>query len=132
MKRILIVEDEPAVCRVCLRTLTTEGCEVDIAINGAIAGKMIGEADYDLCLIDLKKPIMNGKQLYQVIVEKHQKLIGGVIFTTGKTADVSTKHFLELAGRPSLSKPFTPDELRNTVQETLNQQGRTPTVDGKM
>jgi DNA-binding response OmpR family regulator len=110
---------------VCLRTLTAEGREVDIAVNGAIAGKMLDEVDYDLCLIDLKKPIMNGKQLYQVIVEKHQKLIGGVIFTTGERADVSTKHFLESAGRPSLSKPFTTDELQNTVQETLNQQART-------
>jgi DNA-binding response OmpR family regulator len=80
---------------------------------------MLDEVGYDLCLIDLKKPIMNGKQLYQVIVERHQKLIGGVIFTTGETTDVSTKHFLELAGRPFLSKPFTPDELQNVVQETI-------------
>jgi DNA-binding response OmpR family regulator len=49
-KRILVVEDEPSICQVCLRTLTAEGFEVDIAVNGAIAGKMIGETNYDIVL----------------------------------------------------------------------------------
>lgn len=62
---------------------------------------------------------MNGKQLYQVIVGKYQKLVEGVIFTTGDTADEYTKHFLEVAGRPFLFKPFTPDELMAIVRETL-------------
>ena len=67
-KKILVVEDEPAICQVCLRTLTAQGFEVDIAVNGAIAEKMLGEKDYDLCLIDLRTPIMNGRQLYQLIL----------------------------------------------------------------
>ena len=33
-KRILVVEDEPAIGQVCLRALTSEGFEVDIAVNG--------------------------------------------------------------------------------------------------
>ena len=82
---------------------------------------MLEKKDYELCLIDLKTPVMNGKQLYQVIIEKHQNLIGGVIFTTGDVADVSTKHFLDLANRPVLPKPFTPDELKVIVRETLSQ-----------
>lgn len=67
---------------------------------------------------------MNGKQLYQVIVEKHQKLVGGVIFTTGDMLDEYIKHFLEVAGRPFLPKPFTPDELKTIVRETLRQIAR--------
>lgn len=80
---------------------------------------MLDEKDYELCLIDIRTPLMNGKQLYQVIVDKHPKLVGGVIFTTGDTADGFTKHFLEVASRPLLSKPFTPDELKSIVRETL-------------
>jgi len=82
---------------------------------------MLDEKDYELCLIDIRTPVMNGEQLYQVIVEKHQKLVGGVIFTTGDMADEYTKHFLEVAGRPFLPKPFTPDELKTMVRETLGQ-----------
>jgi DNA-binding response OmpR family regulator len=118
-KRILIVEDEPSICQVCLRTLTAEGFEVDIAVNGAIAGKMIGEADYDLCLIDLRTPIMNGKQLYQYILDNYPDFTGKIIFTTGDVLDEKLASMLKGADRPYLPKPFTPDELRSIVNETL-------------
>jgi len=121
IKRILVVEDEPAICELCRRVLTTEGFEIDIAVDGKLAQDMLDEKDYALCLIDIRIPVMNGKQLYQVIVGKHQKLAEGVIFTTGETADEHTKHFLEVAGRPFLFKPFTPDELKAIVRETLRQ-----------
>lgn len=67
---------------------------------------------------------MNGKQLHQVIVEKHQNLLEGVIFITGDAADESTEHFLEATGRPFLIKPFTPDELKTVVRETVRQIAR--------
>lgn len=121
IKRILIVEDEPAICQVCRRILTAEGFEIDIAANGKLAQDMLGKKDYELCLIDLRTPVMNGKQLYEFIIEKHQKLIGRIIFTTGDVADISTKHFLDLSGRPVLPKPFTPDDLKVIVRETLGQ-----------
>jgi len=120
-KRILVVEDEPAICQVCLRVLTGEGFEVDIAVNGGVAQDMLREKDYDLCLIDIKTPVMNGKQLYQVIIGKHPKLASGVIFATGDVIDGYTQRFLELASRPFILKPFTPDELKSIVRETLKQ-----------
>ena len=121
VKRILVVEDEPAISQVCQRVLTTEGFEVDIAVNGEIAQDMLGEKDYDLCLIDIRTPVMNGRQLYQAIIEKHPKLVKGTIFTTGNMMDEYIKRFLELARRPFLPKPFTPDELKNAVRKTLRE-----------
>ncbi len=44
-KRILVVEDEPAINAVCRRVLTSEGFEVDIAVNGKVSpGYVRGEA----------------------------------------------------------------------------------------
>ena len=120
-KRILVVEDEPAISQVCLRVFTSEGFEVDTAVNGEVAQGMLGEKDYDLCLIDIRTPVMNGKQFYQVIIEKHPNLANKVIFTTGDMMDGTTQRFLELANRPYLLKPFTPDELKAIVRETLKQ-----------
>jgi CheY-like chemotaxis protein len=119
VKRILVVEDEPVISQVCLRTLTGEGFEVDIAVNGRIAQDMLGEKDYDLCLIDIRTPVMNGRQLYQYIQEKHPKLIDRVIFTTGDVVGGDTQSFLEQTSRPFLLKPFAPDELKTVVRETL-------------
>jgi CheY-like chemotaxis protein len=117
--RILVVEDEPAICQVCLRTLTAEGFEVDIAVNGAIAGKMLGEKKYDLCLIDIRTPIMNGRELYQHIRDQYPNFTGKIIFTTGDVLDEKLASMLNRAERPYLPKPFTPDELKTIVKKTL-------------
>ena len=121
VKRILVVEDEPGISQVCLRVLSGEGLKVDMAVNGEIAQAKLAENDYDLCLIDIRTPVMNGKQLYQVILTKHPNILKGVIFTTGDIMDGYTQRFLELADRPFLPKPFDPDELRAIVRETIRQ-----------
>ena len=120
-KRILIVEDEPAICDVCRRVLVDEGFEVDIAANGKIAQDMIEERQYDLCLIDIRTPQMSGKELYQWLQEKHPQLTNRVIFTTGDVMGGDIQSFLEQAARPFLPKPFTPDELKAIIRETLKQ-----------
>ena len=119
VKRVLVVEDEPAICEVCRRVLISEGFEVDIAVNGKVAQDMIEEKQYDLCLSDIRTPSMNGKELYQWLKEKHPQIASRVIFTTGDVMDGDIQSFLEHAARPFLPKPFTPDELRATVRETL-------------
>jgi len=119
--RILVVEDEPAISQVCRRVLVKEGFEVDSAINGEVAQDMLRKKDYDLILIDVRTPVMNGKEFYQYISEKCGKLVDRVVFTTGDVIGGDTKKFLERSGRPFLPKPFTPDELKTIVRETLRQ-----------
>ncbi|GAH40334.1 unnamed protein product [marine sediment metagenome] len=118
-KRILVVEDEPAISQVCQRTLTAEGFDVDIAVNGAIAQDMLDKKEYDLCLIDIRTPIMNGKELYQHIEEEHPEFTGKVVFTTGDVLDEKLESLLKGVKRPYLPKPFTPDELKAIVKEVL-------------
>jgi len=121
VKRILVVEDEPAICQVCHRVLTSEGFEVCIANNGAEAEDKLRERHYDLILVDIRTPVMNGPELYQYIINQQGEMADRVIFTTGEVVDGYAKRFLELAGRPCLLKPFTPDELKTIVRETLRQ-----------
>jgi len=117
LKRILVVEDEPVVSAVCQRVLTDEGFDVEIAVNGIVAQDMIRNKQYDFCLIDIRTPKMNGRELYQWLKEKHPQLAGGVMFTTGDLMGGDIQSFLEHAARPFLPKPFTPDELRAIVRE---------------
>ncbi|GAI06395.1 unnamed protein product [marine sediment metagenome] len=124
VNRILVVEDEPAIGQLCLRVLTGGGFEVDIAVNGKVAQALLGEKKYDLCLIDIRIPLMPGKELYQWLEEKHPKLASRVLFTTGDVTVGDTHAFLELAGRPFLPKPFTPAQLKDIVGETLSQIGK--------
>jgi DNA-binding response OmpR family regulator len=118
-KRILVVEDEPLIRSLCVRLLTNEGLEVSVAVDGQVAEEMLDKNIYDLCLIDIRTPIIGGKELYQFIRDKHSNLVGGVIFTTGDVIGGDTQDFLKETGRLFLLKPFAPEELRAIIREIL-------------
>ena len=119
VKQILVVEDEPTICEVCQRALAGSGYEVDIAVNGNVASSMLGRKRYELCLIDIRTLEMNGMELYEFIKAKYPEVIEGVIFTTAYVLGAEVQHFLKLTGRPFLPKPFTLEELRTIVSETI-------------
>ena len=117
-KRGLVVEDEPSIARMCLRALGAEGFEVDIAVDGKAAQARLcnDEDSYDLCLIDIRTPGMNGIELYHYLEEIGSQMVNRVIFTTGDTINDEIKAFLDETGRPFLPKPFTLDELRSVIK----------------
>ena len=123
-KRILLVEDETAICELCQRVLTDEGYELDTTVNGKLGQDMIEEQQYNLYLFDIKLPVLNGQELYQWLQVKHPQLVNLVIFTTGSVTDPDTLTFIEQTGRPLLPKPFTPNELIAIVNESLKEAGR--------
>ena len=94
---------------------------MDIAVNGKVAQDVIEKQEYNLYLLDIKMPVMTGKELYQWLQEKHPQLISRIIFTSGSVVTGATQSFLEQTGRPSLPKPFTAAELIAVVRETLKQ-----------
>ena len=119
LKKILIVEDEAAIGRFCQRVLTREGFEVNCVANGEEAIAKLQEKEYDLILVDLRTPVMNGMQLYEHLHKHNPKLANRVIFTTGDIIDADVKEFLDSANRPLILKPFTKDELKTIVIENL-------------
>ena len=122
-KRILVVEDEPAICEICITVLSKEGFRVDTVANNKLAEDKIKEEDYDLILVDIKTPVMNGKELYQSIIDNLPKMADRVIFTTGDVMAGDTGTFIRESGRPFLPKPYTPEELGKIVNQTLSQLG---------
>jgi len=118
-KRILVVEDEEVIAHICRTVLEKEGFAVHIAADGREAKEMINVNHYDLCLIDLLTPKMSGRQLYQWLLEAHPQMAGKVVFCTGMGIEENIKKFLRENGCPLLPKPFSPDELVNTVHQML-------------
>ena len=113
---VLVVEDEPSISNVCQRVLIAEGFAVEIAQNGKIAQEMIAVRHYDLCLIDIRTPVMSGKELYTWMLERYPLLAQRVIFTTGDIMDGDTPVFLERSAQPFLPKPFAPHELSTIIK----------------
>lgn len=120
-RRSLVVEDEPTIARMCLRALGTEGFEVDVAVDGKEAQTRlcVNGDTYDLCLIDIRTPGMNGIELYQQLKKEGSEMTNRIIFTTGDVINNEIKAFLEETGRPFLPKPFTLDELRSVIKIAL-------------
>ena len=116
IKSVLVVEDEPNIARVCMRTLTAEGFQVDIAVNGEVVLNMWREKDYDLCISDIRTPRMNGIELYRQLEIERPEVVNRFIFTTGDMLNGNIKTFLEETGRAYLPKPFAPENLRTIVK----------------
>lgn len=92
---------------------------MDIAVNGRLAQDMIEKGQYNICLIDIRTPEINGTELYHWLQKKYPRLANQVVFTTGSMLDEKTRTFIEQSGRPFLPKPFTPNELVAVVEEAL-------------
>ena len=122
VKRALVVEDEPGIASVCSRILTGEGFLTEIAVNGKVALDMVkeGKNRYDLCLIDIRTPQMNGVELYQHLEEEYPGAVDKIIFTTGDVMSGNLGQFLERVNRPYLPKPFTPAELKAVVRKAMD------------
>jgi len=121
--RILVIEDEPLICKVCVRALLADGFEVDFAPNGLEAVKMVENRTYDLFVSDVRTPAMNGIQFYQHLAEKNPAFGARFIFTTGDVMSPEVKTFLSTNDCPFLAKPFVPRDLREIVRTTLERVG---------
>ena len=120
VKRILIVEDEIPIVELCRRVLADCGFEVDIASSVEAAYEKIERIQYDIYLIDMRLPQIDGTELYLWLEAKHPELLKRVIFTTGDVMNRDTLDFLEKNKAPVLEKPFSPDELKGIIKQVIN------------
>lgn len=110
---ILIVDDEEALRTAVRRILELEGYKVDAAQNGT-EGIAFGSAhEYDLALIDLKMPDINGLDVLKEIRKKHPNTVCymATAYASYETAVEATK----LGADGYILKPFSPDELLNRL-----------------
>jgi DNA-binding response OmpR family regulator len=115
-KSILIVEDEAGIGEFCHRVLSSHGHRVDVAANGKVAQDMIKIKEYDLLLVDIRMPVMDGVELYRWLNEQYPQIASRVIFITGSTLGQDTLNFLNQTRRPFLLKPLSTDKLIGLVK----------------
>jgi DNA-binding NtrC family response regulator len=118
-KKLLVVDDESVIAEFMSRVLSKQGFVVDVSTNGETAKGLIAASDYEVVIIDIRMPKMNGKQLYDYIKSNHPVLADRVIFTSGELVDAGTVSFLTSENRPFLNKPFGSEALKAVVGKTL-------------
>jgi two-component system, OmpR family, response regulator len=115
--RILLVDDEPRIRDFVSRALETAGYAVETACNGTEGFRRAMAGDYDLIILDLIMPDMDGRViLAQLLRERREQ---GVLVLSC-LADVTTKvECLELGAQDYLTKPFSLAELLARVRVRL-------------
>ncbi|MGN7165455.1 response regulator transcription factor [Paenibacillus cellulositrophicus] len=122
MRRILVVEDEEKIREVIIAYLKKEGFEAHEAAAGESAWKELANQPFDLVLLDLMLPDMNGEELCQKIRTAYPTPI---IMLTAKSSMSHRIHGLSVGADDYMVKPFDPQELIariRTVLRRTNQQ----------
>lgn len=107
-ERILVVDDEKAIADLVGIYLTKEGFDVQIAYSGADAAKAILEQEFDLALLDVMLPDIDGFELLRTIRSSHTY---PVIMLTARDAQQDKIGGLSLGADDYVVKPFRPLEL---------------------
>jgi two-component system response regulator PilR (NtrC family) len=116
-ERILVVDDYALLVQVCTEILAEAGYRVCTACGGREALAWLGAEPFDLRLLDLKMPGMDGLTVLRQGRELHPALVAIVItsYATPENAIAA----LRVGAQGVLSKPFDPDELLEAVRKAL-------------
>src|SRR5512136_1019465 len=116
-RKILVVDDEDTVCRSIRKALVREEYEIDVALSGEEALKMEGEKKYDVIIVDLMMPGINGMDLLKSL--KAVSPAVQVVMITGYPTMKNTLQAMQIGAFDFLPKPFLPYDLRNLVARAL-------------
>jgi DNA-binding response OmpR family regulator len=116
--RILCVDDNPDLRRTLLQQFENEDFVVDTAEDGVSALEKLKASGYDIILLDVKMPKMNGMAVLQ-----EMKKIGrltNVIMLTGIDDTQTALECVKLGARDFIQKPYDPEELLHIVNRVLS------------
>jgi two-component system, cell cycle response regulator CpdR len=124
MARILIAEDEEALCALCARALTSDGHEVMTASDGSAALEVLTreEGRFDLLITDIRMPIMDGIALALAAVRDFPDLV--ILLMTGYADQRERASGLDAIVHDVIAKPFSVATLRGAVNEALTVRAR--------
>jgi len=120
-KTILLVEDDAFIREACCEVLRVSGYSVDSATDGFDALRKIEGATYDLIVVDINMPQVNGIDFYLRTVRENYDMKNRFLFITGDSYGEQEALNLYLkADRTVLRKPFTKEDFLKNVKDILD------------
>ena len=113
---VLVVEDEEAIADAVAYALEGEGFEVDRAIDGEEALERARDRDYELIVLDLRLPRLNGIEVTRIL---RRESIVPILMLTAKDSEVDRVVGLEVGADDYVTKPFSMAELVSRVRAIL-------------
>lgn len=118
-KKILSAEDSPATQKFISFTLKYKGYEVVTANDGIEALEKLAQNKFDLILLDIMMPRMNGLEVLKEIKTKSPYKDTPIIMLTSEKGDADRQTAMKLGAKNFLTKPFQPPELLEAVEKAI-------------
>ncbi|MGA2735316.1 MAG: response regulator [Syntrophobacteraceae bacterium] len=118
-KRILVVDDDQMVLMALGELLKPEGYEVNMVSSGSEALKRLDENGYDLLLLDIIMPLMDGFELCRKVRGKEKYKETPIVFLTAKSREEDKISGLAAGANLFLSKPISPEKLLDIISKTI-------------
>jgi DNA-binding response OmpR family regulator len=115
---VLIVDDEPDILLMLRVNLEADGFETALAADGETALRRIEEERFDLVLLDVMMPVMDGWGVLQGLSD--DGTAPRVIVVSAKSSDRDVARALEMGAAAYVTKPFSPVELGELIQRVLD------------
>ena len=116
---ILILEDDPSVRTLLVKTLSARGYEVRAAEDGLAGLTMLEAWTPDLLIVDVMMPRLDGMTFVRAIKARNDTKPIPVIFLTAKNDPKSMIAGINLGARYYITKPFVVEELISKIQKAL-------------
>ncbi|MGF2736333.1 EAL domain-containing response regulator [Marinobacter sp. DUT-1] len=118
--RLLVVDDEPRLLSSLASLLSSQGYEVTEAEGGERACELIDQHSFDLALLDLRMPGVDGFDVMAELTDKQPDC--GTIVVSGESSFAAVSRALRRGALDYIRKPFDPEELLATVESVINKQ----------
>jgi phosphate regulon transcriptional regulator PhoB len=123
MKSVLIVDDEPDLVELVSYNLKKEGFQVATAPDGGVALEKARKKNYDLIILDLMLPGIQGIELCRILRNDPKTERVPIIMLTAKGDEADRVRGLETGADDYMAKPFSPRELVARVKAVLRRSG---------
>lgn len=124
--KILLIEDEPGLVSVIIRGLTEAGMEVSVAGDGQIGYEMADQHDFDLIILDIMLPGMNGIQVCRALRKAGNNI--PILMLTALTSTENIITGLDSGADDYLAKPFKFAELEARIRSLVRRSKSTSAV----
>lgn len=118
MAKILVVDDQEKISRLCETVLVHHGHAVTVASDRKAFLDAIQKENYDILLVDLRMPDMDGIECSQ-IARHHQSTIGIILMTGSFDWDEKEKEWIRSVPSRIVFKPFGTKDLEEAVESYL-------------